>query len=124
MNGCPLKMKRHTVTYKQFDIVKVPFPFTDQDTTKKRPAVVLNQPNYQKLHQHCILGMITSAKNSSWPDDIPISHLEKAGLPSPSVIRFKIFTLDERFILGKLGTLSLKDKEGVQGKLKEYMFGD
>jgi mRNA interferase MazF len=112
------------VSYKQFDIVKVPFPFTDKNTTKKRPAVVLNQPNYQKLHQHCILGIITSAKNSSWPDDLQISQLEKAGLPSPSVIRFKLFTLDERFILGKLGTLSTKDKEAVLGKLKDYMLGD
>lgn len=112
------------MTYKQFDIVKVPFPFTDKDTSKKRPALILSTPLYQELHNHLILSMIISARNSSWPGDIPISSHEKAGLPSPSVIRLKVFTLDERLVLGKLGTLPSKERQIVTDKLKVYMLGD
>ncbi len=112
------------MTYKQFDIVKVPFPFTDKDTVKKRPALILSTSLYNKLHNHFILCMITSAKNSNWPEDLTISNLEKAGLTSPSVIRFKLFTLDERLILGKLGTILPKERQFITDKLKLYMLGD
>ncbi len=30
------------MTYKQFDVVVVPFPFTDKAATKKRPALILS----------------------------------------------------------------------------------
>ncbi len=110
--------------YKQYDIVKVPFPFTDQDRHKRRPAIIISTSSYQKLHGHYIMCMITSAKNSHWPDDITISNLEKAGLPSPSVIRFKLFTLDERLILNKLGVLGSKEKQFIIEKLRLYMIGD
>jgi mRNA interferase MazF len=35
--------------------------------------------------------------------------LEAAGLPAPSVVRFKLFTLDHRRVRGRLGALSLRD---------------
>ena len=39
--------------------------------------------------------MITSAENRSWPDDVPVADLAKAGLPAPSVIRTaKIATIE------------------------------
>lgn len=47
------------------------------------------------------MAMITSAKNSDWPLDIEIQDLNRAGLPSPSIIRMKLFTLDEKLIIRK-----------------------
>ncbi|WP_202961180.1 hypothetical protein [Candidatus Symbiobacter mobilis] len=40
-----------------------------------------------------VLAMITSAKNAPWPLDIHIKNLAVAGLPAPSVVRCKLFTL-------------------------------
>jgi mRNA interferase MazF len=100
--------------FKPYTIVTVTFPFTDKDYTKKRPALVISQEEYQKYTHHCILAMITSAKQSGWTNDVPIEDIKSAGLPGASVVRPKLFTLDERLILSELGELSRKDKEAIK----------
>ncbi len=47
---------------------------------------------------HTVMAMITSAKNAPWPLDVVVTNLDGAGLTSPSVIRMKLFTLDNRFV--------------------------
>lgn len=107
--------------FDQYDIVVVPFPFTDKKTNKRRPALVISNPGYQTLNQHCILTMITSAQHSSWAGDIEIKSLTPTGLTSPSLIRFKIFTLDQRLILHKLGKLGNGEISLVEATLDEYL---
>lgn len=109
------------VTYNSWQIVAVPFPFTDKNQTKKRPALVINKSDFQTTQGHVILLMITSAKNSNWSSDIPITDLKSAGLNNPSVIRFKMFTLDERLIIKETGTLVKKDREEVIKKLNAIL---
>ena len=106
--------------YKKFDIVKVPFPFTDKPTAKKRPSLVISSTDFQTNHDHCILAMITTAKQSDWIDDIEITNISIAGVPVPSKIRFKIFTIDTSLILEKIGCLIEEDQHKVQQKLKYY----
>lgn len=96
--------------YDPFDVVIVPFPFTDSSTTKKRPAVILSTTHFQEKIGHAVMAMVTSAKNSPWPHDVKIKNLEACGLEAPSVVRLKLFTLDLRFVLRKSGTLSETDQ--------------
>ncbi len=103
--------------YDQWSVVVVPFPFTDKDTTKKRPALVLSTSEFQLDHSHVILSMITSAHASTWPTDTVIQDLGKAGLTAPSLIRFKIFTLYEKLILYPIGTLSIQDQVKFKEKI-------
>jgi mRNA interferase MazF len=107
--------------FKPYSIVTVPFPFTDKDYTKKRPALVISQEEYQKYTHHCILAMITSAKQSGWENDVPIQDIKAAGLPGASVVRPKLFTLDGRLILSELGELSEKDKEAVKNSWGRFL---
>lgn len=105
-----------------FEVVTVPFPFTDRSQTKKRPALVLSAVStFNKESGHCLMAMITSAKNPSWPLDIGVSDLEEAGLPAPSIVRMKLFTLDNRFILAKLGSLAPKDRKEVSQSVKTLL---
>lgn len=117
-------MKKLTKTYDQYEIVKVPFPFTDTNLTKVRPALVLSSAKYfnAKLGMS-IMAMITSVKENQnlWPTDIVLENLSSAGLPVPSIIRFKLFTLDHRLFLGRLGYLQGKDLDCVQQKLKDIL---
>jgi mRNA interferase MazF len=111
-------MKRLTVIFKAFDIVAVPFPFTDRKQTKKRPALVLSSPdNFNNPSGHSVMAMITSSKNQPWPADVSISDLRSAGLPVPSVVRMKLFTLDHRLIEKKLGNLAQADRKKLLDSL-------
>jgi mRNA interferase MazF len=99
------------VTFKAFDVVVVPFPFTDKAATRRRPALILSDAQAFNLQVgQAVMAMITSAKNSDWPLDTEIQDLDSAGLPSPSVIRMKLFTLDEELIIRKAGQLAGPDQ--------------
>lgn len=124
MNGNQRTMKEPIKTYDCYEVVKVPFPFTDVKKTKIRPALILSSANrFNAKIGLSIMAMITSIKprQDLWSADIVIDNLESAGLPAPSIIRFKIFTLDHRLILGRLGSLSGADKNRVRQKLQEIL---
>jgi len=50
----------NTTRFEFGDIILVPFPFTDQSTTKKRPAVVVSSQAYHRERPDLILMAITS----------------------------------------------------------------
>ena len=112
---------RHIVIYKPFDIVKVPFPFTDMQATKHRPALIISSKAHITNHHHCVLMMITSAKQSAWIDDTDIINLKTTGLTSPSKIRIKIFSLDIRLITDVLGSLDSETIKLVQKNIAKYL---
>jgi len=110
------------LAYTLFDVVVVSFLFTDQDTDKKRPAFILSDfATFNDVTENCVLAMITSSKNSPWPLDTNIGSIQKAGLPAPSLVRMKFFTLDSRLILKKIGGFSDKDQEAVKNNLKKLL---
>ena len=116
-----MKMMQPTIIYKPYTIVVVPFPFTDQNKFKKRPALVISSSDYQKQTQHVTLAMITTAKHSHWLNDQPIIDWEKTGLPFPSIIRQKIFTIDLKLIIKALGELSPQDKTSIRQQITTHL---
>ena len=110
------------MSFEQFAVVRVPFPFTDRQATKNRPALVLSDPEaFGSPAGHSVMAMITSAAHPPWPLDCPIDDLEAAGLPAPSKVRFKLFTLDHRLVRGRLGRLSPADEARVREGLAKLL---
>ncbi len=110
------------MAYKQYDVVTVPFPFTDSAMQKRRPALVLSDhATFNAKIGHSVMAMITSEKNAPWPLDVRIADLSQAGLPAPSVVRMKLFTLDHRFVVAKVGALSNADRIGVEASLRAML---
>ena len=110
------------MTYEAFDVVVVPFPFTDRKATKRRPALVVSRSDsFGDKIGHSVLAMITSRGNVPWPLDVPITDGPTAGLMAPSVVRMKVFTLDHRLILRKAGNLARADRRAVLGSLKQLL---
>ncbi|MCX5954574.1 MAG: type II toxin-antitoxin system PemK/MazF family toxin [Cyanobacteria bacterium] len=114
-------MSRPLPIFEPFAVVRVPFPFTDRAVQRRRPALVISEPSFQLGSAHVLLAMITSAKRSSWPLDWPLQDLGSAGLNVACCVRLKLFTLDERLILGSLGKLTAIDRNGVWANLHQLL---
>ncbi|MBI2026926.1 MAG: type II toxin-antitoxin system PemK/MazF family toxin [Deltaproteobacteria bacterium] len=111
-----------TKDFKQYTVVSIPFPFTDKSETKHRPALILSSAvEFNKKIGHSVMAMITSAKNSPWPLDVEISDLKCTGLPAPSIIRMKLFTMDHRLITKHMGVLSKIDQIKVNQSLSKLI---
>jgi mRNA interferase MazF len=109
-------------SFERYDVVRVPFPFTDRQAEKNRPALVISDAvAFNRPARHSVMAMITSAGHSPWPLDAPISDLKAAGLPAPSLVRFKLFTLDHRLVRGKLGRLAEKDQVKMQKAIRRLL---
>ncbi len=108
------------MTCKPFDVVIVPFPFTDRRASKRRPALALSSEAFSEESGHTVLAMITSADNPPWPMDVPIDAAS-AGLKSPSKVRMKLFTLDNRLILRKAGSLSARDRRSITAAIDKML---
>jgi mRNA interferase MazF len=108
-------------SFEHFDVV-VPFPFTDADITKRRPALALSGAAWVQQHVHGTFAMVTSARHSHWPSDVTIQEPEAAGLRAPSVVRWKLFTLPAVLVERRLGAMDAADRTNVLAALRE-LFG-
>ncbi len=107
------------MTCEAWDIVVVPFPFTDRSIRKKRPALVLSAHTFNQ-HGHSLLAMITTS-SLPWPGDTPLKDLNATGLATSCVVRLKLFTLDNRLILRRIGQLSSEDRSHVITEFKSIL---
>lgn len=121
MSGLRRKTKKRSVICESWDVIVVPFPFTDRGGNKRRPALVLSKKAFNH-HGHSVLAMITSAAHRPWPEDTRLTDYRSAGLRLPCTVRLKVFTLDNRLILRKIGRLSAADRNAVQENFHPYLF--
>lgn len=107
--------------FEPWDIVKVPFPYTDCPVRQRRPALVVAAGALQTAHGLLWLAMITSAAHRGWPGDVVISDLVAAGLPAASIVRpAKIATIDARDA-ERLGALPPGDRSAVRAYLRQRL---
>ena len=115
-------MTRRSVTSElaRFDIVVVPFPFSEAAGSKRRPALVLSSTAFNSAG-HTVLAMITTSGHRPWPGDCAVTDIQSAGLPRPCIVRLKLFTLDNRIILRRIGRLAKRDIAGVKAALDTHL---
>jgi mRNA interferase MazF len=53
--------------------------------------------------------------------DLAIQDLDAAGLPSPSIVRMKLFTLDAQLILRRAGRLGDEDRAALASALDRLL---
>jgi len=107
--------------FEVWDIVKVPFPYTDRPVRQRRPALVIAAGELETEHGLLWLAMITSAANRGWRGDVLISDLGRAGLPIASIARpAKVATIEARDA-ERLGTLPLADRRPVRRYLRQRL---
>ena len=99
-----------TTVYNFGDIVLVPFPFTNQTTTKKRPAAIISTPSYNQHKPDVIIMAVTSQiKPAQGLGEFQVSDWQQAGLLKPSVVKPVITTIEKRLVIKTLGKLQQAD---------------
>lgn len=109
------------MTFDAFDVAVVPFPFTDIDAGRRRPALVVSNSAFNDAHAVVVLSMITSAGRAGWPSDIPITNTAHAGLRVESVVRLKLFTLDRVLVLRRIGALDKRDRAAAAKLIRAHL---
>jgi mRNA interferase MazF len=108
-------------TFDPFDIVVVPFPYADRLAEKRRPALVISN---RRLAAHDLVwvAMITSADNAQWGSDVAIDHLDRTGLPAPSVVRpAKIACIEPARIDRRIGRLDKAEARKVAQRVRGFL---
>ena len=104
-----------------FDIVVVPFPYSDRLAEKRRPALVISNKRLEATGVIWV-AMITSAENESWPGDVGIDDASRAGLPAPSVVRpAKIACIDPSRVLRRAGKLDKANARTVAQRVRRFL---
>jgi mRNA interferase MazF len=96
------------------DVVLLPFPFSDLASHKVRPAVVIGTNSQNDL----FLVPVTSQGSNI---DLPLVDWRLSGLNVPCGIKAQLATIEERLILKVLGRLTARDRQNLDGRLRNWL---
>jgi mRNA interferase MazF len=97
------------------EVILVPFPFTDQSASKKRPAVVISCPAYHTSRPDLLIMAITSQAHTA--ADFATCTLvdwQAAGLLKPSFAKPVVSTIEQSLVIHRMGVLSLRDQQSIR----------
>lgn len=112
-----------TSELRPWDVVVVPFPYSERLAEKRRPALVVSGA---KLHREGYLwiAMVTGAGKEPVAGDRPIRDLMSAGLPGRSIIRAsKLATVEPGRVLRRIGTLAVGERRIVREAVEGFLAG-
>lgn len=111
-----------TTSFEFGDIVLVPFLFTDQTQTKKRPAVVVSSPAYNQKRSDVILMVVSGQLRPATAfGELAIAHWKEAGLHRPSLVKPVIATFKKDLVTRKLGRLEEDDRGNLRNFLNRIL---
>ncbi len=95
------------------DVVLVPFPFTDQTASKKRPAVVVSSDTLHRESSDLVVMAVTTQPRPASSLEVAVTRWREAGLLRPSVIKPVLASIEHSLVLKKLGSLHTPDREAL-----------
>jgi mRNA interferase MazF len=111
-----------TTSYSFGDIVLVPFPFTDQSGTKKRPAVVVSSTAYHRARRDVLIMAVTSQTRPTGAiGEVQVKDWKGAGLIKPSVIKPVITTIEASLVIRRLGQLKKEEQEALRNVISKMV---
>lgn len=112
-------MAKISLSYKQRDILLVPFPFSDQSGKKVRPVLVLSNDSFNaQTDDILVCALTTTLKKNSYSLFIEKNDLEEGILYQPSCIKIEnLLKLNKYLILKKIGALNTSTFQSVKNIL-------
>ncbi len=101
-------------TFRRGEVVLLPFPFTNQTGSKRRPALILSTDAYNRRRGDIIVAPITGNLAAGQHDDTAVAAWSQAGLLKASVVKGVLGTVEQTLVLRVLGTLSATDLGNVE----------
>lgn len=97
------------------DVVLVPFPFTDQSGTKKRPAAVVSSASYNASRRDIVIMAITSQVRMPLAfGEAMVGDWHAAGLIKPSVLKPVFTTIEQHLVIRTMGRLNAADDKALR----------
>ena len=110
------------IRYNRGDVILVPFPFSDQTVTKKRPAIVVSSDTYNSISPDIVIMAITGQTRGPFGvGEFLIEDWQGAGLLKPSAVKSAISTIEQSLVLKLLGRFSSEDLSTLEKALKELL---
>lgn len=107
------------------DVVLVPFPFTDQSGSKKRPAVVVSGNAYNAGRRDIVILAITSRVRMPLGfAEAAVLDWQAAGLIKPSVLKPVFTTIEQRLVVRTMGRLSGPDVAALRAVIDSVIHID
>jgi mRNA interferase MazF len=104
------------------DVVLVPFPFTSQTTSKRRPAVIVSNLAYNRGKPDIVLMAVTSQfRPSPSIGEVWLRDWEAAGLLKPSAIKPVFATLEQMLVIRQLGALAAADRAALKHSIAQIL---
>jgi len=103
------------------DVVLVPFPFTDQTTTKKRPVVVSSDAYHRDRPDVILMAITSQVRSAAGVGEITVQRWKEAGLLKPSVLKPLLATVEKGLLIRKLGKLEEQDRDALRSTLKTIL---
>ena len=108
--------------YKKGDVILVPFPFSNQTASKKRPAVIISSDAYNNVSLDIVIMAITShIEKTIGIGEYLLQDWNNSGLLKPSAIKPAISTIEQTLVVRKLGALSHRDLVSLENAVKELL---
>ena len=97
------------------DVLLVPFPFTDQSGTKKRPAVLVSSTGYNANRRDIVIMAITSQLRQPLGfGEAMLADWQAAGLIKVSVLKPLFTTIEQGLVIRTMGALSAADAKTLR----------
>lgn len=104
------------------EVVLVPFPFTDQSSAKKRPAVIISSSGYNAGRRDLIIMAITSqVRQPLGFGEALVADWQAAGLIKPSVLKPVLTTIEQGLVVRTMGALSANDLRTLREAISQVI---
>ncbi|MFZ3017439.1 MAG: type II toxin-antitoxin system PemK/MazF family toxin [Gallionella sp.] len=104
------------------EVILVPFPFTNQTESKKRPAVVISSPVYNSSRPDLLIMAITSQVHTALDfATFAIADWQTAGLLKPSFAKPVLTTLEQTLVIRSMGKLTARDQQSLRQMLVQIL---
>ena len=110
------------MAYSFGDVVLVPFPFTDQTSVKKRPAVIVSSNGYNANRRDLVIMAITSQVRTPLRfGEALVADWQAAGLIKPSVLKPVFTTIEQGLILRTMGSIAAADLHTLKAVIAQVI---